>query len=160
MPLCTPLHCIEIFLAITGLRETPGIYDLSINLLDLTYLQVCAFRITILFISLLYNLSVAYLNKAHVMLYFQHDKIYTRLQHVMQKHNANTELAEKNLISLKSNVLFVSAAVVLCTTFFLCLNTGTVESKIIAEKLAELTDIKDTDLWNMANILLLMAIDE
>jgi len=40
MPLYTPLHCIEILLAATGLGETPNTFNISINLLDLAYLKV------------------------------------------------------------------------------------------------------------------------
>lgn len=40
IPLFTPLHCVEILLAATKLGQTPDIYAVCVNLLDLAYLQV------------------------------------------------------------------------------------------------------------------------
>lgn len=40
MPFYTPLNCVEILLAATGLKDTPNMQELTINLLDLVYLQV------------------------------------------------------------------------------------------------------------------------
>ncbi|XP_077277690.1 cyclin N-terminal domain-containing protein 1 isoform X3 [Temnothorax americanus] len=40
MPLYTPLRCVEILLAATGLGETPNMVNTSIDLLDLAYLKV------------------------------------------------------------------------------------------------------------------------
>lgn len=40
MPFCTPLNCIEVLLAATGLINTPNMQDLTISLLDSVYLQV------------------------------------------------------------------------------------------------------------------------
>ena len=40
MPLCTPLNCIEILLAATGLKDTPRMQELTVDILDLVYLQV------------------------------------------------------------------------------------------------------------------------
>ncbi|CAK9813929.1 hypothetical protein ANTPLA_LOCUS8040 [Anthophora plagiata] len=40
MPFCTPLNCIEVLLlTATGLKDTPKIQELTINLLDLVYLE-------------------------------------------------------------------------------------------------------------------------
>ncbi|XP_033320151.1 uncharacterized protein LOC117217005 isoform X2 [Bombus bifarius] len=40
MPFYTPLNCVEILLAATGLKDTPNMQELTINLLDLVYLQI------------------------------------------------------------------------------------------------------------------------
>lgn len=41
MPQCTPKDCVDVLLAATGLRNTPGILDASKRLVDLSYLCVC-----------------------------------------------------------------------------------------------------------------------
>lgn len=41
MPLYTPVYCIEVLLAATGLGETPRTFDISMQLLDLAYMEVC-----------------------------------------------------------------------------------------------------------------------
>jgi len=58
MPLYTPLHCIEILLAATGLGETPNTFNVSINLLDLAYLKVWSLDISVsnLFLHAIDNL--------------------------------------------------------------------------------------------------------
>lgn len=72
----------------------------------------------------------------------------------------NKEHVTRKLISLKSNVLFLSAAIVYCATFFLCLETSVSEERIVVAKLAELSNTTDTDISNMANILFLIATQE
>ncbi|KYQ56690.1 Cyclin N-terminal domain-containing protein 1, partial [Trachymyrmex zeteki] len=97
MPLYTPLHCIEILLAATGLGETPNTFNVSIDLLDLAYLK--------------------------------HDRLYSQFYHLyyIHKDTINAEYVARKLISLKSNVLYLSAAIIYCTTFFLCLDTNASE---------------------------------
>ncbi|XP_024870312.1 uncharacterized protein LOC112453665 [Temnothorax curvispinosus] len=126
MPLYTPLQCIEILLAATGLGETPDMVNVSIDLLDLAYLK--------------------------------HDRLYSHL-HLYYTHKdvLNEERVAIKLISLKSNILFLSAAVVYCATFFLCLDTNASEEQVVVTKLAELSNTTDTDIFNMANMLLLIA---
>ncbi|OAD58580.1 Cyclin N-terminal domain-containing protein 1 [Eufriesea mexicana] len=126
MPFCTPLNCIEILLAAIGLKDTPNMQELTINLLDLVYLQ--------------------------------REKLYSHLQCLIQGHIARTQQEKRNLMSLESNVLFLGASIVLCGTFFLCVDSET--AKVIALKLSQLVDIKIHDIWDMANILLIMAIQE
>lgn len=46
MPFCTPLNCIEVLLAATGLKDNPNMQELTTGLLDLVYLQVRIFRYT------------------------------------------------------------------------------------------------------------------
>ncbi|KAG7212101.1 hypothetical protein KM043_012451 [Ampulex compressa] len=126
MPLCTPLHCIEVLLAATNLTNMPNIYDVVINLLDFTYLE--------------------------------HEKLYSRLQCLAQGHVAETELEKKNVMTLETNVLFLGASVVLCGTFLLCIKDKA--ARVIASKLADLIDIKDNDIWDMADILFSVVIQE
>ncbi|KOC67731.1 hypothetical protein WH47_11132 [Habropoda laboriosa] len=126
MPFCTPLNCIEVLLAATGLKDTPNMQELTINLLDLVYLQ--------------------------------REKVYSNLQCLIQGHVARTQEEKRSLMTLESNVLFLGASVVLCGTFFFCIDSET--AKVIALKLSQLIDIKFNDIWNMANILLVMAIQE
>ncbi|XP_012059517.1 PREDICTED: uncharacterized protein LOC105622714 [Atta cephalotes] len=129
MPLYTPLHCIEILLAATGLGETPNTFNISIDLLDLAYLK--------------------------------HDRLYSQFHsYYMHKDTVNTEYVARKLISLKSNILYLSAAIVYCTTFFLCLDTNALGEQIIVAKLAELSDTTDIDIFNMANMLLSIATQE
>jgi len=128
MPLYTPLNCIEILLAATGLGEMPNTINISIDLLDLAYLK--------------------------------YDKLHSQFRlRCMHKDSVrkNREHVTRKLISLKSNVLFLSAAIVYCATFFLCLETSVSEERILVAKLAELSNTADTDISNMANILFLIA---
>lgn len=78
----------------------------------------------------------------------------------MHKDVLNTEHVARELMSLKSNILFLSAAIVYCTTFFLCLDINALEEQVIIAKLAELSNTTDTDIFNMANMLLLIATQE
>ncbi|XP_076639013.1 cyclin N-terminal domain-containing protein 1 [Colletes latitarsis] len=126
MPFYTPLNCVEVLLAVTGLINTPNMKGLTITLLDLVYLQW--------------------------------EKLYSHLQCLIQGHIAKTDEEKRNLMTLETNVLFLGASVVLCGTFFLCIDGET--AKIIALKLSELIDIKKDDIWNMANILLVIALQE
>ncbi|KAL6261326.1 hypothetical protein P5V15_008846 [Pogonomyrmex californicus] len=129
MPFCTPLHCIQVLLAATGLRETPNTFNISMDLLDLAYLK--------------------------------HDRLYSQFHlYYAPKDARNTEYVTRKLMSLKSNMLFLSAAIVFCATFFLCLDTNALEERVILTKLAELSDTMDTDIFNMASTLLLIATQE
>ncbi|XP_036149428.1 uncharacterized protein LOC105833201 isoform X2 [Monomorium pharaonis] len=126
MPLYTPMHCIEILLAATGLGETPNTFNVSVDLLDLAYLK--------------------------------HDRLYSQFYlHYMHKDVGDTEYLSKKLMSLKSNILFLSAAIVYCTTLFLCLDSNASKERVIIAKLAELSNTMDTDIFNMANMLLFIA---
>ncbi|KAK1123313.1 hypothetical protein K0M31_008932 [Melipona bicolor] len=126
MPLCTPLNCIEILLAATGLKDTPRMQELTVDLLDLFYLQ--------------------------------RKKIYSHLQCLIQGYIARNIEEKRSLMTLESNVLFLGASVILCGTFFLYIKSETVD--VIAIKLSQLIDIKVNNIWDMANILLTMAIQE
>ncbi|XP_076167973.1 cyclin N-terminal domain-containing protein 1 [Ptiloglossa arizonensis] len=126
MPFCTPLNCIEVLLAATGLINTPNMQDLTISLLDSVYLQ--------------------------------REEVYSHLQCMIQGHIAKTDQEKKNVMTLESNVLFLGASIILCGTFFSCIDGET--AKIIALKLSELVDIKKDDIWNMANILLVIVLQE
>ncbi|KYN06250.1 Cyclin N-terminal domain-containing protein 1, partial [Cyphomyrmex costatus] len=93
--------------------------------------------------------------------YLKHDRLYSQIHlYYMHKDTVNAECVARKLISLKSNVLYLSAAIVYCTTFFLCLDTNTTEEQIFVAKLAELSHTTDTDICNMANILLSIATQE
>ncbi|XP_012135890.2 cyclin N-terminal domain-containing protein 1 [Megachile rotundata] len=126
MPFYTPLNCVEVLLAATGLKETPNMQNLTISLLDLVYLQW--------------------------------EKLYSHLQYLIYGHIAKTHQEKRNLMALESNMLFLAASVILCGTFFSCIDNET--AKVIASKLSEYIDIKPNDIWNMANILLVMSIQE
>lgn len=80
------------------------------------------------------------------------------MQCLIQGHIARTEQEKRSLMTLESNILLLGASVVLCGTFISCVDNGT--AKVIASKLSELIDIKVDDIWDMANILLIMAIQE
>lgn len=77
---------------------------------------------------------------------------------MIQGHIAKTDQEKKNVMTLESNVLFLGASIILCGTFFSCIDGET--AKIIALKLSELVDIKKDDIWNMANILLVIVLQE
>ncbi|XP_076300786.1 cyclin N-terminal domain-containing protein 1 [Lasioglossum baleicum] len=126
VPFCTPLNCIEVLLAATGLRNMPNVQDLTITLLDLVYLQ--------------------------------REKLYSHLQCLLQGRIAKTDHEKRNLMSLESNVLFLGASIVLCATFFVYVEAET--AKITASKISELVDIESDNIWDMANILLVLAIQE
>ena len=55
IPFYTPLNCVEILLAATGLKDTPNMQELTINLLDLIYL-----RVWILLIDICKTLVICY----------------------------------------------------------------------------------------------------
>ncbi|XP_048269487.1 uncharacterized protein LOC100644084 isoform X1 [Bombus terrestris] len=126
MPFYTPLNCVEILLAATGLKDTPNMQELTINLLDLVYLQ--------------------------------REEIYYHLQCLLHEHRAKTQQEKRSLMILMSNILFLGASIVLCGAFFLCIDCNSV--RVIASKLSQLIDMKIHDIWDMANILLIMAIQE
>ncbi|KAF7400512.1 cyclin N-terminal domain-containing protein 1-like isoform X1 [Vespula maculifrons] len=126
MPFCTPLQCIEVLLAATGLRHTSNIYETSINLLDLAYLQ--------------------------------HEQLYSHVQCLAQGRISKSEVDKRNLMALKTNSLFLGGCIILCATFFLYFDNNI--AKGIATKLADLVDTTYTDIWDVANILLVLAIQE
>lgn len=150
MPFCTPLNCVEVLLAATGLRNEPNMQDLTISLLDLVYLQVRVHRCTL---QAGYRCRV---NKAGKCL--QREKLYSHVQCLAQGHVAKTDQEKRNRMTLESNVLLLGASVVLCGTFFSC--TDGEATKVVASKLSKLADVKTDDIWRMANILLVMAIQE
>lgn len=78
----------------------------------------------------------------------------------MHKDVVNAEHVARKLMSLKSNILFLSAAIVYCATFFLCLDTNASEEQVVVAKLAELSNTMDADIFNMANMLLLIVTQE
>jgi len=41
IPSCTPIQCIEILLAATGIRNTPDLFKILLHFLDFAYLKVC-----------------------------------------------------------------------------------------------------------------------
>ncbi|XP_015188477.1 PREDICTED: cyclin N-terminal domain-containing protein 1-like isoform X1 [Polistes dominula] len=126
MPFCTPLQCIEVLLAATGLRNTLNIYETSIELLDLAYLQ--------------------------------HEQLYSHVQCLAQGRISKSEVNKRNLMALKTNSLFLGGCIILCATFFLYFDNNI--AKGIAAKLADLVDTTYTDIWDVANILLILAIQE
>ncbi|XP_076651900.1 cyclin N-terminal domain-containing protein 1 isoform X2 [Halictus rubicundus] len=126
IPFCTPLNCVEVLLAATGLRNMPKMQDITISLLDLVYLQ--------------------------------REKLYSHLQCLIQGQTAKTNQDKRNLMTLESNALFLGASIVLCATFFTYIEAQT--AKIIASKLSKLVDIELDNIWDMANILLVLAIQE
>lgn len=161
MPLYTPLHCIEILLAATGLGETPNIFNISIDLLDLAYLKVWTLDISLsnLFLYMQFTIYNTYLTQSCT--HFQHDRLYSQFHlYYMHKDVVNAEHVARKLMSLKSNILFLSAAIVYCATFFLCLDTNASEEQVVVAKLAELSNTMDADIFNMANMLLLIVTQE
>ncbi|XP_031846376.1 cyclin N-terminal domain-containing protein 1 isoform X4 [Nomia melanderi] len=100
------------------------------------------------------NLSVTLLD----LIYLQREKLYSHLQCLAQGHIAKTDQEKRSLMTLESNSLFLAAAVVLCGTFFTNINAQT--AKVIASKLSNLVDIEADNIWDMANILLVLAIQE
>ncbi|KAK2585374.1 hypothetical protein KPH14_010049 [Odynerus spinipes] len=126
MPFYTPLHCIEILLAATGLRHTLNMYETAIKLLDLAYLQ--------------------------------HEELYSHIQCLAQGRISKSEIDKKNLMALKTNSLFLGGCVILCATLFLYWDNDI--AKGIATKIADLVDTTYTDVWDVANILLILAIQK
>ncbi|KMQ89737.1 cyclin n-terminal domain-containing protein 1-like isoform x2 protein [Lasius niger] len=124
MPLYTPVYCIEVLLAATGLGETPRTFDISMQLLDLAYME--------------------------------HEKLYHHFQLYFVRKNSQMSEEEKELELriLKSNSLFLSAAIVLCATlYFISSDTSIITEKIIAANLAELADAAANEITVMANTL-------
>lgn len=103
------------------------------------------------------NVSIDLLDLA----YLKHDRLYSQFHlYYIRKDVLNAEHMAKKLTSLKSNILFLSAAIVYCTMYFFCLDTNVSEEQVIIAKLAELSSTRDTDIFNMANVLLLIATQE
>ncbi|KZC09195.1 Cyclin N-terminal domain-containing protein 1 [Dufourea novaeangliae] len=150
MPFCTPLNCIQVLLAATGLKDTPNMQDLTITLLDLVYLQVQ------IHYYLLEPYRYGIINETEI--YSQREKLYSHLQCLAQRHIAKTDQEKRNLMTLKTNVLFLGASIVLCGIFFSCIDAET--GRIISSKLSDLVDIESDNIWDMANILLVLAIQE
>lgn len=61
-------------------------------------------------------------------------------------------------MSLKCNVLFLAAFVILCATFFCCIDNES--AKVITLKLSKFVNVNPNDIWKMSNILFMMAIQE
>ncbi|XP_029178854.1 cyclin N-terminal domain-containing protein 1-like isoform X2 [Nylanderia fulva] len=133
MPLYTPVYCIEVLLTATGLGETPSTVEISMKLLDVAYLKYKTV--------------------------YHHYQSYCLRQNILMSE----EEKDLKLRILKSNTLFLSAAIVLCTTYFI--NSGISDSdiitkKIMADKLAELTDTNSTGITVMSNILFQIVMDK
>ncbi|XP_078043051.1 cyclin N-terminal domain-containing protein 1 isoform X2 [Augochlora pura] len=126
IPLCTPINCIEVLLAATGLRNTFNMHKITTVLLDLVYLQK--------------------------------EKLYSHLQCSIQGHVAKTAPEKRDLMALESNFLFLGASIVLCATFFNFVEAET--AKVISSKLSELVDIESDNIWDLANVLFVLAIQE
>ncbi|XP_012217120.1 cyclin N-terminal domain-containing protein 1-like [Linepithema humile] len=128
MPLNTPLHCIEILLAATGLQKTQGSIYIATNLLNLTYLK--------------------------------YDKLFSKFYKFYKDKQEDNLKTRQKLISLKSNMVFLSAAIVLCTMYFVCLDTDILNKKVFIVKLSELSGTNISDIINMSNVLLCTAIQQ
>ncbi|XP_046741463.1 cyclin N-terminal domain-containing protein 1-like [Diprion similis] len=126
IPLFTPLHCVEILLAATKLGQTPEIYDVCVNLLDLAYLE--------------------------------HDRIYSCLEFVIRKRFAESQIDPGYIMALESNVLYLGAAVVLCATFILSVENS--ETERLVQMLSNQVGITVTNIWEMANLLFTMSVQE
>ncbi|XP_076756519.1 cyclin N-terminal domain-containing protein 1 isoform X2 [Xylocopa sonorina] len=92
------------------------------------------------------------------LVYLQREKLCSHLQCLIQENVVKTQEEWRNFMTLESNVLYLGASIVLCGTFFLCIDGEM--SNVIALKLSQLIDVEMSDIWNMANILLVMAIQE
>lgn len=70
------------------------------------------------------------------------------------------EEKELRLTILKSNALFLSATIVLCTRYILYPSISDTADKIVIVNLAKLANATDTDVIIMANILFQIIIHE
>lgn len=80
------------------------------------------------------------------------------MQCLAQGRISKTEVDKRNLMALKTNSLFLGGCIILCATFFLYFDNNI--AKGIANKLADLVNTTYTDIWDVANILLVLAIQE
>ncbi|XP_012270571.1 uncharacterized protein LOC105694460 isoform X2 [Orussus abietinus] len=126
IPLFTPLHYIEVLLAATDLTQTPEIFNISIHLLDLAFLQ--------------------------------HEQLYTHLQMNVHGRISMTYLDKKNYAALETNMLFLSASIVLGSTFFLCLEKKAIKNLVL--KLSNLIEIQVQDILDMGNLLFSMVVQD
>ncbi|XP_011864626.1 PREDICTED: cyclin N-terminal domain-containing protein 1-like [Vollenhovia emeryi] len=92
--------------------------------------------------------------------YLKHDMLYSQFHLYQAYQGVAAEHVTRKLMSLKSNVLFLSAAIVYCATFFLCLDTNVLEEQVVVAKLAQLSNTTDTDIFRMADVLLSIATQE
>ncbi|XP_034190329.1 cyclin N-terminal domain-containing protein 1 [Osmia lignaria lignaria] len=102
----------------------------------------------------LQNLVISLLD----LVYLQWEMLYSQQQYLVYGHVATTHQEKRNCMTLKCNVLFLAASVILCATFFSCIDNEA--AKIIASKLSEFVNINPNDIWKMANILFMMAVQE
>ncbi|EFN66313.1 hypothetical protein EAG_06286 [Camponotus floridanus] len=136
MPFYTPVYCIEILLA-------------AINFLKLPF---NGSREPIEYRGTLFTTSMQLLDLA----YFEHEKLYHHFQLYLGFYkNASMCNQEKELRLrvLKSNTLFLSAAIVLCARYILYPNISDTTDKIIVVNLAKLVNARNIDVIVMANIL-------
>ncbi|XP_025156120.1 uncharacterized protein LOC105181768 isoform X3 [Harpegnathos saltator] len=100
--------------------------------------------------------SKIYRKTAAVLLdisFLQWEELYSQFQEKTQKHVESINLKKSTFLRL--NILFLSAAVVTCTTFF----HNNDATKHVVEILAEKSLSRKTNIMIMANILFQMAIE-
>ncbi|XP_033223094.1 cyclin N-terminal domain-containing protein 1-like [Belonocnema kinseyi] len=126
MPQCTPKDCVDVLLAATGLRNTPGILEASKRLVDLSYL--C------------------------------HEELYSYLKMMAEDNFPKTLYDKKSVMVIESNALFLGASIALSSVFFV--NLDRTDSKELLKRMATLVGMKDVDIWDMANLLFSLAVQE
>ena len=157
MPQCTPKDCVDICLAATGLRNSPGILDTSIHLLDISYLCVGIFYSYINKIFYLISFMNFILKLTFIIL-FQHEELYSYLKMMLDDNFSKTYSEHKSIMMIESNALFLGAAITLCSVFLITLERK--DSKMLVKKLASLAGVKDEDIWDMANLLFNISLQE
>ena len=89
---------------------------------------------------------------------FQHDELYSYLKMMIEDNFPKTLLNKKSVMVIESNALFLGAAIALSSVFFV--NLERADSKELLKMMASLVGIKDVDIWDMANLLFSLAVQE
>ncbi|XP_066603287.1 cyclin N-terminal domain-containing protein 1-like [Prorops nasuta] len=92
------------------------------------------------------------------MVYLQHEQLYSHLQLLVHGSTAKTIVEKRKHIALRKNVLLLSASIILCATFFSSLDESVSEN--VANKLENLVSVNSNEILNMANIVLLIALQD
>lgn len=69
-----------------------------------------------------------------------------------------SEIEPGNVSALESNILYLGAAVVLCSIFFLSIEDS--NAVRLVKKLSNLVGIAENNIWELAKLLFTMAVKE
>ncbi|XP_051162731.1 cyclin N-terminal domain-containing protein 1-like [Leptopilina boulardi] len=87
--------------------------------------------------------------------YICHEELYKNLKTITHDGFPTAFFDDKNNFLLESNALFLAASIVFSSVFFINMEKGNL--KELLKKVAILVELKETDIWDMANSLLSLS---